>query len=369
MSPPLAVAQNPSSCDGVFSNVVPSPGRVQQGNRVFLTHLSPVKDQCHMGTCHLYAWTSALEQPIRRSNPEHKDLQLSARYLTAAHMREQYLWYLTTEMVNHSVELGASAHDSRDIILKYGLVPEDAWQPKTDFDGDGDGAAFRSKLHSIFEELKAAKRAHEMRGTPEKVTPLITEAQQKVSQLFDKYVGTLPQSFTYQGRTYSPKDFQETFFPELSETMVVMKVREDMPPQEKIFDEFKLIERRSLLEDVKAKARRLLDLGQPVLLGFLPEEFFLNQNGEFRIAGSPKNKPGWVASSRMEFMMKDMTRMPTHMVLLVGYEFDPATNQVTKWIIKNSYGVEYGDKGYQYLYADYFDTYVNDIVYIAKNPK
>ena len=50
-----------------------------------------------------------------------------------------------------------------------------------------------------------------------------------------------------------------------------------------------------------------------------------------------------------------------HVVVVTGYDLDQKTGKISKFKIKNSWGMKAGDNGYYHMYRDYFRVFVKAV--------
>ena len=109
-------------CESIFSLHVktfefPTYGVFKKGYKpnfeykVLIPDQSAVKDQCGLGTCHLYSWTSLLEHDYKVRT--HEDLKISAEYLSAMHWIQKSLELLESKNDKVGLSLGAQVWTSR----------------------------------------------------------------------------------------------------------------------------------------------------------------------------------------------------------------------------------------------------------------
>jgi bleomycin hydrolase len=58
--------------------------------------------------------------------------------------------------------------------------------------------------------------------------------------------------------------------------------------------------------------------------------------------------------------------VPTHAMLMVGYDRPSKRGPVVKFKVVNSWGRDSGDQGIYHMYSDWFDGHVTDIVILKK---
>jgi len=115
----------------------------------------PVEDQCKTSTCWSYSTLSMLESElIRLGKGQHN---LSQMYVARWAYVEKAIIYLRMNG-KHNFEQGGEGHDIPSIIKKYGIVPEEVYT------GGLEG-------------------------------------------ILDAYLGPVPSTFTYQGKTYTPNSY------------------------------------------------------------------------------------------------------------------------------------------------------------------
>lgn len=160
-----------------------------------LPHTS-VKDQNKSGTCWCFASTSFLEDEILRQGGDTLDLSemftVRRCYLDKA---DRYIrLYGQTNFA-----AGGSTLDVPYVWEVEGAVPEEVYS----------GLNYGEKKH-VHGELDAVLKAYldAVASNPNK--KLSTAWRKGYEAILDAYLGAVPETFTYKGKTYTPKSFAES---------------------------------------------------------------------------------------------------------------------------------------------------------------
>lgn len=152
-----------------------------------------VKDQNKSGTCWSFAGTGFIEDYVRKTKGDSLDLSemftVRQVYLDKArrHVRLQG---------HGNVNQGGSIVDVAYVMGKYGAVPEGAYP----------GLNYGEAKHN-HDELSRALMAYMNAITAgSKVT---TAWEEGLIGILDAYLGKVPETFEYNGKTYTPKSFAE----------------------------------------------------------------------------------------------------------------------------------------------------------------
>jgi bleomycin hydrolase len=157
---------------------------------------TPVKDQYRTGTCWCFSTVSFLESELIRTGKGEFDL--SEMYVVRRTYPHKVSNYIRMHgAANHSQ--GGQSHDVLDRVRRYGIVPE-AVYPGMNIDEKRHN---HGEMISILEGI--ADAVLKRRGS--RVTPRWLEAYEAA---LDVYLGKPPESFTYNGNTYTPKSFAES---------------------------------------------------------------------------------------------------------------------------------------------------------------
>lgn len=157
---------------------------------------TPVRDQNQSGTCWCFSTNTFLENEIlRKGGPE---VDLSDMFV----VRQCYL-----DKANKYVRMdgevnfaqGGAAHDVPYVWEMYGAIPEEAFK----------GANYGEEK-PVHGELSGVLKAYLdiVVSRPDK--KLSTAWQRGFEGILDAYFGEVPESFTYNGKTYTPKSFAES---------------------------------------------------------------------------------------------------------------------------------------------------------------
>lgn len=156
-----------------------------------------VKDQYRSGTCWCFSALSFLENEIMREGGE--ELDLSEMWIVRNIYFEKAVKYVRLHgALNFAV--GSESHDVLNGIRKYGIVPEEVYP----------GYNYGTKK-AEFAEIDAVLKAYvdAIIKAPNK-GKLTTAWQEGLNGILDAYFGQMPETFTYKGKSYTPKTFAES---------------------------------------------------------------------------------------------------------------------------------------------------------------
>jgi hypothetical protein len=167
-----------------------------------------------------------------------------------------------------------------------------------------------------------------------------------------------PQSFVWKDKEYTPQSFANTFMPSINQKVVTMLVTDEKVGRPKflgdtILGHYTLETPRKTFEEWMKKT---INAGNNIWLGYDHDRFFVDdKTGIMSIKAYQGASEGYLSRAKRKMFQKSYGM---HAVQVVGYEAD-ADGKVIKWKIKNSWGSKAGDKGYFYMYDDYFRAYAS----------
>lgn len=157
---------------------------------------TPVKDQNKSGTCWCFAGTSHLEDEILHKGG--KELDLSEMFTVRHCYLDKADKYIRTDGSINFAQ-GGSGSDVPYVFARYGAVPESVYG----------GLQYGEDKHSHYEMagvLKAYLDA--VLKNPNK--RLSTAWKKGFEAILDAYLGPEPETFTVDGKTYTPKTYAES---------------------------------------------------------------------------------------------------------------------------------------------------------------
>lgn len=152
---------------------------------------TPVKNQASTGTCWCFATTSFMESELLRMGKGTYDL--SEMFI----VRQKYMNQLQDNYVRHgegNIGQGSLSHTFKRAYDQVGIVPEEVYT----------GINYDSDRHNHGEMVRYMQAIAEAAVKMKKRSP---EYNKLIENLFDTYLGKLPEKFTYQGKEYTPKTF------------------------------------------------------------------------------------------------------------------------------------------------------------------
>lgn len=158
-------------------------------------HNNPIS-QGNSGTCWAYAATSFIESEIYRKN--NIKVKLSELYVVYCEYLEKAQAFVNTKG-NTFLGEGSEPNAILRIMSKYGLMPQEA------YNGLHIGEKFNN--HSeMFNEIKLYFQYVKNNNLWDENTVI-----KHVKIILDKYIGTVPATFTYQGKEYDAKKFADEY--------------------------------------------------------------------------------------------------------------------------------------------------------------
>lgn len=162
---------------------------------VKLVKTTPVKDQNKSGTCWCFASTSFLEDELLRKTGKEYDL---SEMFTVYHCYLDKAKKFQRMGGKINFAQGGSAVDVPYVWTTYGAVPEEVYA----------GLNYGEDKHDHYEMADLLTGYMEAIAKPRK--KLSTAWQKGFEGILDAYLGKLPESFKYEGKTYTPQSFAKS---------------------------------------------------------------------------------------------------------------------------------------------------------------
>ena len=177
--------------------------------------ITSVKNQYRSGTCWDFATLGYLEAEILRKTGKAYDL------CEMFVVNKDYMDCATHYVRMHGysqISEGGSCDDVIDVIRRHGICPEDAMPAPGTFTGDSlaNFKVFFPELERVVSSIVWNEGKPELnRFTTEEQAPLRNAApkpdwQDTVQAVIDRYVGACPETFVFEGKTYTPLSFAAT---------------------------------------------------------------------------------------------------------------------------------------------------------------
>lgn len=169
-------------------------GQGYQFTEVVKVPATPVKNQAATGTCWCFATTSFMESELLRMGKGTYDL--SEMFI----VRQKYMNQLQDNYLRRgegNIGQGSLSHTFMNAYRQVGIVPEEVYT----------GINYDSDRHNHGEMVRFM---HALADVAVKAKQRSPEYNKLIENLFDTYLGKLPEKFTYKGKEYTPKSFAES---------------------------------------------------------------------------------------------------------------------------------------------------------------
>lgn len=154
-----------------------------------------VKNQASSGTCWSFSGTGFLESELLAQGKGEYDL--SEMWIVRHTYFDKCIKYARLHG-NLNLGPGGATHDVFNVIDKYGIVPECVY----------DGLKYGTDKH-IHGELDATIKAYMDAVIKNPNRTLSTAWHAGLNGILDAYLGEVPETFTYEGKEYTPRQFAD----------------------------------------------------------------------------------------------------------------------------------------------------------------
>ena len=155
--------------------------------------VTPVKDQNKSGTCWSFAGTGFFEHEILKNTGDTVDL--SEMFIVRKCYEDKADRYVRL-YGNCNFSPGGSVLDAPYVMRRYGLMPEEAYA----------GLEYGEDKH-VHGELQSALEGVVKAAVSKPNRRVSTAWRKALDGVLDAYLGTVPATFEYKGKTYTPESF------------------------------------------------------------------------------------------------------------------------------------------------------------------
>ena len=319
-------------------------------NEIVLDHTS-VKSQDRTSTCWCWSTTSLMESEAIRKG--HEPVDLSPMYTVRNAYMDKAANYVRFQGVVNFPN-GGACHDVIDQMRDHGMMP------MAEFTGlkVDDKIHNHGELHAVLKGMVDAVCT----GRRPSPTPIWKEAFEAA---LNAYLGTPPETFTYQGKTYTPMEFQNFLGLDPNDYIEVVSLAHhpfytqcvaEVPDNWTLNNQYYNVP----LEDLARIMEHSLREGYTVVYGGdTSNDFFVSKNGYAIVPEDEKeakNPTEPVAEKEITQEMRqklfdNFTTGDDHAMHIVGLAKDQKGN--TYFYTKNSWGSKRKYDGYLYMSKAY----------------
>jgi len=315
-----------------------------------------IKDQGSSGTCWAYSGNSFLESEMIRMGKQPVDI---SPIFTA---RNTYLEKAINYVRLHGNQAqgdGGQLHDVLTIFRKYGAVPKEVYTGLKPGQTRNDFSEMGALLQAMNENIVKNK----------KLSPTWKSA---FTAAMDAYLGEVPESFSYQGKNYTPRSFADEVIGITPDDYVSISSFEAYPyykpfvlliPDNWSFESFHNVQINDLTSIIDEALKNgftvawATDVSEKYFswkngVAFVPEKPFeqLTKEEQDNLFNGPQAEAK-VTPEERQLAFDDYSTTDDHGMHIVGLVKDQ--NGKEYYIVKNSWGESNDYKGYMYATKEY----------------
>ena len=181
----------------------------EQGKKIAIDKqvwASPFKSQGTGGSCSIHSVVSFLESEMYRLHQTKLELsQLYCHYNSYIEKIQQCLRYRDP----NSFRKGGHFGDVLRVIEKYGTMPYEAYEGTLEKENISKYKDLFNELRSFIKDLYVKAQKNELHITWD--NGIVTNPWlEELTEILDKHMGAFPETFTYNGQEYTPKQFAQS---------------------------------------------------------------------------------------------------------------------------------------------------------------
>ncbi|MBO4567133.1 MAG: aminopeptidase [Bacteroidales bacterium] len=329
--------------------------------------ITSIKNQYRSGTCWDYGTIGFLESEILRKTG--KTYDLCEMFVVSKDYMDNATHYVRMHGYSQISE-GGSCDDVIEVIRNHGICPEEAMPAPGSLTGDpyANFKVFFPELERTVSGIVWAEGKPELnRFTTEDQAPLRNKEpkphwKDSVQAVIDKYVGRCPESFEYEGKTYTPKSFAASLGLDLNDYVSLTSFTHHPFNQWFVIEapyKWRLKPSYNIpIEQLMEVLDKALDAGYTVAWGG-------DVSGDFTRTGLAMLPDGVVPTQQLRQEQWDDWRFTyDHVMLIYGKAVDESGKPY--YMVKNSWGESGFYKGIWYMSRDYITL---NTTYIFLNRK
>jgi aminopeptidase C len=332
----MLVALAVSAQENLQKGAIPSDAR-----KTFTTvkeiPITSVKNQFRSGTCWDYGTLGYFESEILRKTGRTYDL--CEMFVVSKDYMDNATHYVRMHGYSQISE-GGSCDDVLEVLRTHGICPEDAMPTPGSLTGDS-LANFKVFFPELTEVVKGIVRPGAKEPLP--------HWQDSVQAVIERYVGRCPETFEYEGRTYTPASFAASLGLDFDDYVSLTSYTHhpfnasfiiEAPYKWRLKPSYNIP-----IEKLMAALDRALDKGYTVAWGG-------DVTGDFTRTGLAMLPDGVKPTQELRQEQWDNWQFTyDHVMLIYGKALDE--NGVPYYMVKNSWGKSGQYSGIWYMSRDY----------------
>ncbi len=317
--------------------------------------ITSVKNQYRSGTCWDFGTLGYLESEILRKTG--KTYDLCEMFVVNKDYMDNATHYVRMHGYSQISE-GGSCDDVIEVIRRHGICPEEAMPAPGSLTGDSlaNFKVFFPELERTVSSIVWSEGKPELnRYTAEEQAPLRNKEpkknwQNEVQVLIDSYVGACPESFVYEGKTYTPQSFAASLGLNLDDYVSLTSYTHHP------FNEWFVIEapyKWRLKPSYNIPIEKLMDVLDRALDAGYTVAWGGDVSGDFNRRTAIASLPdGVIPTQQLRQEQWDDWRMTyDHVMLIYGKAVDEQGKPY--YMVKNSWGKSGPYQGIWYMSRDY----------------
>jgi bleomycin hydrolase len=331
-----------------------------------------VKNQGSSGTCWSYSGNSFLESEMQRMGKKPVDL---AEIFTArnSYHDKAKLYVLNNGAISWGD--GGELHDVINMYKKYGAVPQDVYTGLKPGQTTNNFKEMQDKIKPVLDSLVQA-------ATKGKLSD---NWMSSVDTILDEYLGKVPTTFTYEGKSYNPKTFAKEVVGIDAEDYVELSSYKDYPYFQKFVNPIPdnwshdsdwnvpMTDITAIVDNAISKGYSIgwaTDVSEPYFsykngVAYVPDVNLDQITPEVKkeLFTEPK-KDKTITEDMRQNALNNLSTTDDHGMHIVGLAKDQTGKEY--YMVKNSWGVTNDFEGYIYVTRPYVE-YKSTAILVHKN--
>ena len=314
-----------------------------------LIETTDLKHQKYTGQCWSFASTSFLEAEAIRLG--YNIPELSSFFFVYHNYLEKAKDYLTNKG-NSYINSGDLTFSVLEIFENYGAVPESV------YDGKLGSVTTEKQMNSRWaEEDEMNALIKQKLDSLININASVDQSLEIVENILNKYIDDIPETFSYQGKTETPKTFANKFLPLNSNDYVELTSYSHHPFNKKIMLEIPANWRSKRylnlpIEDFMNTIDNAINSGFTLAWdGDIGSSGGFADNGYTKVKGEYEDEK-LISQEQRQSAYARKTTTDDHNMHIVGMTYDRDGQKF--YILKNTWGRNRGMDGIWYLSENYF---------------